>query len=541
MQNELTLWPDNLVQQYRDHGYWQDKTLCDYLFERAREQPENLAMICGERRYTYAEMVDIIHRFSAGFTKLGLQAGDNVVLQMTNVAEFYLCFFALVQKGIRPIMALPAHRYSEIAYFCQHANAKAYIIDGTCSTFNYQALAHDILENNASVSRVIVKGDLHYTDSRFTSLAECLADTDVTQDANPCDIAFFQLSGGTTGAPKLIPRTHNDYAYSVIGSNALCDVDEETRFLCVLPVAHNYPFSSPGALGVFWAGGCVIIGADTQPQTAFRLIEQHKANFVPLVPPLALLWMDFAKTQPYDLSSLKVIQVGGAKFSENAAKRLLNVFNCQLQQVFGMAEGLVNYTRLDDPIEVITQTQGRPISKLDQVRVVNEAGEDVAQGEEGFLITQGPYTIRGYYNAPQHNARSFTPEGFYRTGDIVRQTEQGNIIVTGRDKDQINRGGEKIAAEEIENQLLRHDAVHDAALIAIADDYLGEHSCAVIVMSSTQSIRPIELKRFLRQQSLAEFKIPDQIQFIDELPKTPVGKIDKKKLRTLFSKITASV
>ncbi|MDC0611222.1 (2,3-dihydroxybenzoyl)adenylate synthase [Vibrio sp.] len=541
MQNELTHWPDALAQQYREHGYWQGKTLCDYLFEMALSKPDNTAVICGEQRYTYNEMVETIHRFAAGFSRLGLRAGDNVVLQMTNVAEFYLCFFALVQKGIRPIMALPAHRYSEIAYFCQHAQAKAYIIDGTSSAFNYQALASEILENNSSVEHVIVKGDPQYSDSRFTALSDCLDDVDSSQHANPSEIAFFQLSGGTTGTPKLIPRTHDDYAYSVIGSNEICQIDEETRFLCVLPVAHNYPFSSPGALGIFWAGGCVIIDQDTQPQTAFRLIEQHKANFVPLVPPLALLWMDFAHSHEHDLSSLKVIQVGGAKFSETAAKKLPNVFNCQLQQVFGMAEGLVNYTRLDDPIEVITQTQGRPISKLDQVRVVNELGEDVAQGEEGFLITQGPYTIRGYYNAPQHNARSFTEEGFYRTGDIVRRTEQGNIIVTGRDKDQINRGGEKIAAEEIENQLLRHDAVHDAALIAIPDDYLGERSCAVIVTASEQPIRPIEFKRFLRQQGLAEYKIPDQIQFIDELPKTPVGKIDKKKLRTLFSKTTASV
>ncbi|MFV0486255.1 MAG: AMP-binding enzyme, partial [Vibrio fluvialis] len=184
---------------------------------------------------------------------------------------------------------------------------------------------------------------------------------------------------------------------------------------------------------------------------------------------------------------------------------------------------------------VIASTQGRPISPHDQVRVVDEDGNDVAVGEEGFLLTQGPYTIRGYYRAPAHNERSFTPDGFYRTGDLVKRTAAGNIIVTGRDKDQINRGGEKIAAEEIENYLLRHEAVHDAALVAVPDDYLGERSCAVIVKREGHQVKGLELKRFLRDLGLADFKLPDQIQFINVLPKTSVGKVDKKGLRALYS------
>ncbi|UTV30751.1 (2,3-dihydroxybenzoyl)adenylate synthase [Photobacterium atrarenae] len=533
---DLTVWPDAQASQYRELGYWQDRTLLDYFRQTAAQYPEQPAVICQDRTFTYRDMDQHIGRLAAGFKALGLMPGDNVVLQMTNVAEFYTCFFALLQLGVRPVLALPAHRQAEITYFCDHAEAKAYLIDGASAAFDYQALARDVAANCPGLQHVIVRGELAPTDDpRFIRLADCEQVPDTAQNANPSDIAFFQLSGGTTGTPKLIPRTHNDYAYSVTGSVDICQFSPETRYLCALPVAHNFPLSSPGALGVFWAGGCVVLTQNPAPQAAFELIEKHRVTVSALVPPLALLWMDHVDNTRHDLSSLKLIQVGGAKFSETAAKALPGKLNCQLQQVFGMAEGLVNYTRLDDPIEVITQTQGRPISPHDQIRVVDDAGQDVAIGEEGFLLTQGPYTIRGYYRAPAHNERSFNQDGFYRTGDIVKRTAEGNLIVTGRDKDQINRGGEKIAAEEIENQLLRHEGIHDAALIAIPDEYLGERSCAVIVTRPGIELRPIALKRFLRDLGIADYKIPDKIAFSEALPKTSVGKIDKKVLRATYA------
>ena len=203
---------------------------------------------------------------------------------------------------------------------------------------------------------------------------------------------------------------------------------------------------------------------------------------VPLVPPLALHWLDVKPHCNEDLSSLEVLLVGGSKFSAEAAKRIRPVFDCQLQQVFGMAEGLVNYTGLDDPDEIVIHTQGRPMSPYDEVKVVDEEDREVPIGETGHLLTRGPYTIQGYYKAPEHNAKAFTKDGFYRTGDIVRLTQDGYLIVEGRDKDQINRGGEKIAAEEVENHLLAHPAVHDAAIVAMPDYYMGEKSCAFVIL-----------------------------------------------------------
>ncbi|MCQ8866630.1 (2,3-dihydroxybenzoyl)adenylate synthase [Vibrio splendidus] len=533
---DYTDWPTPQASLYRELGYWQDRTLFDHFQHSVKQCGNNMALICGERQFSYLQAAERVSQMASGFQSLGLMKGDNVVLQMTNVAEFYFCYFAFLQKGIRPVLALPAHRFSEVSYFCQHAKAKAYIVDGKHTGFNYQALAKQVVDESNELEHIIVRCDAtDLADPRFTSLDDVTGQPDDKQEAKASELAFFQLSGGTTGTPKLIPRTHNDYAYSVIGSNTICKFTENTRYLCALPVAHNFPLSSPGALGVFFAGGTVVLTHDPTPKSAFKLIEEHKITVSGLVPPLALLWMEQAQSTTHDLSSLKLVQVGGAKFSQTAATDLPNKLGCQLQQVFGMAEGLVNYTRLDDPMEVIASTQGRPISQHDRIKIVNKEGESVPCGEEGFLLTQGPYTIRGYYQAKEHNHLSFDQQGFYHTGDIVKQTKDGNIIVTGRDKDQINRGGEKIAAEEVENHLIRHDGVHDAALIAIPDDYLGERSCAVIVKVEGADINPFKLKYFLRDCGLADYKIPDLIKFVDSLPKTPVGKVNKKRLREAYA------
>ncbi|KUI99576.1 (2,3-dihydroxybenzoyl)adenylate synthase [Vibrio sp. MEBiC08052] len=532
---DFTPWPPEYAQYYRQQGYWQDRTLFDCLSATAEQFPDAIALICQDQQYTYQQLRYKIARLSAGFVSLGLKAGDNVVLQMANEAEFYLCFFALTMKGIKPVLALPAHRHMELSYFCQHAEAKAYICSDQITGFDTQQQALQLLESCPSIRLLITSGTASHRE--ITPLSTLYSDACYRQHGQATDVAFYQLSGGTTGTSKLIPRTHNDYVYSVIGSIEICRFNPETNYLCVLPAAHNFPLSSPGALGVFFSGGTVILGQDSSPKAAFELIERHKVTVSALVPPLALLWMQYAPSASEDISSLELVQVGGAKFSQSAAQQLPEKLHCQLQQVFGMAEGLVNYTRLDDPLDIIVSTQGRPISPDDEVLVVNEDGEPVPYGQEGKLMTRGPYTIRGYYRAAEHNRRSFNSEGFYSTGDLVKLTQDGNLIVTGRDKDQINRGGEKIAAEEVENVLLQHPDVHDVALIAVPDEFLGERSCAIVVLEQDKTLKPIVLKRFLHGKGLAEYKIPDQIRFMAVLPKTPVGKINKKQLREQFSTV----
>jgi 2,3-dihydroxybenzoate-AMP ligase len=259
------------------------------------------------------------------------------------------------------------------------------------------------------------------------------------------------------------------------------------------------------------------------------------------VPALAIRWLEANAAERFDLSSLEVLQVGGARLVPEVARRIGPAIGCRVQQVFGMAEGLLNYTRLDDPAGVVVETQGRPLAPADELLIVGPDGEPVADGEPGELLTRGPYTIRGYYRAEAHNANAFTHEGFYRTGDIVRRDAGGNLTVEGRAKDLINRGGEKISAEEIENLLLAHPAVEEAAAVAMPHPVLGEQTCAYLVLRPESpgvrgcppedSVDLAAVSAYLDSRGVARFKWPERLEIVAALPLTNVGKVDKKKLR----------
>jgi 2,3-dihydroxybenzoate-AMP ligase len=518
-------WPPELEARYKDEGYWSDRLLGGVL----RGDPDRTALIAGDDRLTYADLDRRADRTAAGFRQLGVRRGDRVVVQMPNTASFVIVFLALVRIGAAPVLALPAHRESEIGYLCDLAAAKAYVIpDVGDGGFDYRKLARTL-----QVEHVIVDGDAQ----EFTPLTDLDVNAEPANEGPaPEDVGVFLLSGGTTGLPKLIPRTHRDYVYNLEASAELCGFSKDTVYLVVLPAAHNFALACPGILGAFANGGTVVLAPSGSPDEAFPLIEREKATVCAVVPPIALLWLDAVSWSDEDISSLELLQVGGAKFAAERAAQVPKVLGCAVQQVFGMAEGLLNYTRLDDSPELVEQTQGRPMSPADEVRVVDEDGKDVAPGEVGELLTRGPYTLRGYYRAPEHNARSFTPDGFYRTGDLVRRLPSGHLIVEGREKDQINRGGDKISAEELENHLLAHEAIHDAAVVGMPDPVMGECTCAFLVVRENAAAPTLrELKDFLRSRGVAAYKFPDRIETVDTFPRTPVGKIAKKLLAARLS------
>ncbi|MYX45302.1 (2,3-dihydroxybenzoyl)adenylate synthase [Streptomyces sp. SID89] len=526
-------WPEEFAERYRAAGHWRGETFGGMLRERAAAHPDRIALVdpAPERRtWTYRELDEAADRLAAGFTARGIGRGDRVVVQLPNVGEFVEVVFALFRIGALPVYALPAHRDTEIGHFCAFSEAVAYVVPDVLGGYDHRELAARVQESTPSLKHVFVAGD----PGAHTALAEvpCEPAGPLAGPA-PHELAFLQLSGGTTGVSKLIPRTHDDYLYSLRGSNEICGVDADTRFLVVLPAAHNFPMSSPGWLGVLYAGGTAVLCPKPDPATAFELIERERITMTGLVPPLALVWTDAAAGTAHDLSSLELVLVGGAKYSEQAARRLEPALGCRLMQVFGMAEGLVNYTRLDDDPETVVTTQGRPISPDDEIRIVDDADREVPEGEFGHLLTRGPYTIRGYWRAPEHNRTAFTEDGFYRTGDIVRRTPSGHLVVEGRAKDQINRGGEKVAAEEIENIILAHPSVHDVSLVAVPDEYLGERTLAyVILREGAEPLRPIAVKRFVRDRGVAAYKVPDLVEFVDAFPQTGIGKISKKQLRS---------
>ncbi|MGP4017121.1 (2,3-dihydroxybenzoyl)adenylate synthase [Saccharopolyspora sp. 5N708] len=525
-------WPTEFADRYRAAGYWRGYTFGQLLRDRAAAHPDRIAVVDGDRRISYRALDLRADRLAAGLRELGIGAGDRVVVQLPNIAEFFDVCFALFRLGAVPVFALPSHRLTEITYFCEFSAATAYITADVEAGFDHRELAAEVAAKVPGLRHVLIAGA---DPGEFRALSDVDSEPVGIAGPRPGDIAFLQLSGGSTGVPKLIPRTHDDYIYSFRASNEICGVTENTVYLGALPIAHNFPMSSPGTFGVLHAGGRVVLARRPSPDEVFPLIERERVTLVAAVPPLALVWLDAAANTAHDLSSLEVLQVGGAKCSEEVARRVRPLLGATLQQVFGMAEGLVNYTRLDDPEDVILATQGRPISPDDELLVVDGQDNPVAPGETGHLLTRGPYTIRGYYRAEEHNAVAFTPEGFYRTGDIVRRTPEGNLVVEGRAKDQINRGGEKIAAEEVENHLLAHPAVHDAAVVSMPDDYLGERSCAFVVPRGTTP-KARELIKFVRERGLAAYKVPDRVEFVEQFPQTGVGKVSKRDLREAISR-----
>ncbi|MDR6953910.1 2,3-dihydroxybenzoate-AMP ligase [Ancylobacter sp. 3268] len=523
----LQPFPPDVAERYRQAGHWRGETFPGMLRQLASRYSSRTAVVGGEQRWSYAELADRAERAAAGFLALGLKPGDRVVVQLPNIPEFLSVVFGLFRAGLIPVYALPAHRAVEVVHFARTAEARGYVIAERHEGFDYRDLAEEVRRQVPALDTVVVVGEA----GPFTSFAG-LDGTAAPPpgDPDPSSVAFLQISGGSTGLSKLIPRTHDDYIYSFRASAEICGLTPDSVYLAALPVAHNFPMSSPGVFGVLYAGGTVVMSPSPSPEAAFPLIAREKVTITGLVPPLALLWMQAAQKGTHDLSSLEVLQVGGAKFMPEAARRVRQTLGCTLQQVFGMAEGLVNYTRLDDAEEIIVSTQGRPISEDDEVLILDDSGQPVPEGEVGNLLARGPYTIRAYHNNDGANARSFTPDGFYRTGDMVKRTPEGNLVVQGRASDHINRAGEKISAEEIEDHLLAHPSVFDAAVVSLPDEFLGERSCAFIIAQGEKP-KASALKSFMRTRGLADFKVPDQIVFVPAFETTAVGKVSRKELR----------
>ncbi|MBZ0058998.1 MULTISPECIES: (2,3-dihydroxybenzoyl)adenylate synthase EntE [unclassified Leclercia] len=523
----FTRWPDDFARRYREKGYWQDLPLTDILTRHG--DSEALALIDGERRITYRQFRHAVNNLASALQAKGIKRGETALVQLGNVAEFYITFFALLQVGVAPVNALFSHQRSELNAYALQIKPALLIADREHALFAGDDFLNTFVDQHRSVRLVWLRGDEgeHALEAAIDRPAENFIATPTPAD----EVAFFQLSGGSTGTPKLIPRTHNDYYYSIRRSNEICGITAQTRYLNALPAAHNFAMSSPGTLGIFMAGGCVVLAHDPSATLCFPLIHQHQVTVTSLVPPAVSLWLQAISEGAGNaqLASLELLQVGGARLSATLATRIPAEIGCQLQQVFGMAEGLVNYTALDDSPERIINTQGRPMCPDDEVWVADEHGNPLPRGEVGRLMTRGPYTFRGYFNSPEHNASAFDENGFYCSGDLIAIDEQGYITVQGREKDQINRGGEKIAAEEVENLLLRHESVIHAALVSMEDSLLGEKSCAYLVVK--KPLRAVEVRRFLREQGVAEFKLPDRVECLEALPLTPVGKVDKKQLR----------
>ncbi|WP_435227950.1 (2,3-dihydroxybenzoyl)adenylate synthase [Streptomyces sp. Tue6028] len=534
-------WPADAARRYVEADCWRGRPLGALMWDWADAWADRTALVDGDVRLGYAELAASADALAERLAGQGLADGDTVLVQLPNCWEFVVVTLACFRLGVAPVMMLPPHREYELASIGAHVRAKALVVPGTWRGYDHQALAHRVAGRLPGEPLVLVVGD----DVRPGSVdvrALLRPDGDTAARRGRLDkaapdameVALFLLSGGTTGLPKVISRTHNDYEYNIRQSAAACAVTAETVYLTVLPAGHNYPLASPGILGTLSAGGRVVLLSSPRPDAVFAAVERERVTTTSAVPAVALKWTEAAPACGRDLSSLRHVHVGGSVLSPELAARIGPALGCRVQQVYGMAEGLICYTPPDATDEVAHGTQGAPVSAYDELLVVGPDGRPVRPGETGELLTRGPYTPRGYYGVPDQNALSFTPDGWYRTGDLVRITAQGHVVVCGRVKDLINRGGEKIAAGEIETLVQEMPEVAEVAAVPAPDPEVGERVCLFVRLHEGRALTLEDVSAALTARGLAAFKIPERLEILPDLPHTPVGKPDKKALRGLL-------
>ena len=372
-------WPAEYARRYRDLGLWEGLTFSERLDRWAAEFDTAVAVVDGDRRFTYRDLADRATRLARGLHRLGVRRGSAVLLQLPNSAEFIVAWFALQRLGAVPVHTQPGHRHLEVSYLSGATRAVAYITTDTFARFDHRALAQRVADEVESMTAVVVAGDLgdHAADDRFHAFDDLYLD-DETQDwgapAAPSDIALLLLSGGTTGMPKLIGRTHDAYAYNSRAAGERSRLDADTVYLAILPIAFNYTWNCPGILSTFRVGGRVVLAPNQDPATCFELIEAEGVTMTAINPQLAPMWLDEREFTDADLGSLKIIEIGSARLADYEARRIIDEFDATLQQILGMSEGLFCATHLDDDPELLATTQGVPVSEHDEIRVSDGRG-----------------------------------------------------------------------------------------------------------------------------------------------------------------------
>ena len=538
--------PPEFAARYRSKGYWLDQPMGQYFRAVFDRWDNRVAVVAGNTRLTYRELGDRIDHLGRHLLDAGVVPLDRVVLQLPNRIEFIYLYFALVRVGAIPLLALPPHRKYEIGHFITFTDAVAYAGGKQEGNFSFLEMAREIRASARSLRHLFILGDdlpsdCHSIRGLMQSEPRTSAGTLSSLRIDPDEPAVFQLSGGTTGVPKIIPRTHNDYIFNSVGCSAANDMRDNDCLLVCLPIGHNFPLASPGIQGMFIRGGRVVLADSPRASDVFPLIEQERVTHLELVPAILIRLLHDESLSRYDLSSVRIINTGGQRLQPGTsalAEKLIP--SCLTQEVFGMAEGLVTFNRLDDPPEVRYETVGPPWCEDDEVRIVDDEGREVQIGEVGELTCRGPYTLRGYFRAPEANAYSFSADGFYLSGDLLRRHPSGGYVVEGRKKDLINRGGEKISAEEVENMLLAHPDVRNVACVPMPDLILGERSCAYVIPTPGAHPTLEQLCAYLTGLGLAKFKLPERLELVDEFPLSPFGKVSKKELAERIKQIVAA-
>jgi non-ribosomal peptide synthetase component E (peptide arylation enzyme) len=531
---------DKETEAYRRSGSWIWSTIGDMLRAAARERPDIVYVASDEGDLTFAETDALSESLAASLLESGLKPGDRAIFQFGTIKEIVVALFGCFKAAIIPVCTLPQYREIEIGQLTELSGAKAYFVQGDFSpAFDLADFARRMMSEHRSLAMLIVaRGQADGGEYSFAELATRYSPEKArarTRSADPLpgDVAMFQLSGGSTGVPKIIPRMHAEYLGSAASWNARHGLGADDVSLWALPLIHNAAMLLMLMPSLISRRKLVI-----QPRfdlvPFLRAIEKHRVTYTGSIGPIAPRIIECPNIEAYDLNSLRLF------FTLARAEAVEQKTGIETQLMYGITEGMLMTCRPGAGPEARHGTLGWPAGNDDEVCVLKIGGEQrAALGETGELCFRGAHTLRGYYNAPTITAESFTSSGFLRTGDVVRTVRIGDrdhYVFEGRLKDNINRGGEKFGAEEVENIIARHPAVNDVRVVAMPDPFLGEKACAFIILKPGESLPSVAaLGDFLLRQGLAKFKLPERVEAIAEFPVTRVGKVDKRALRQMIS------
>lgn len=531
-------YPSNSdLRRYLENGALSRMSLAAAFTQSLTQHAERRAVEGHGVTLSYRELDDLSNRAALAFARLGLRHLDRVMFQAVNSPDLVIAFLGCLKAGLIPVCTLHSHRSVEIENLSRHASAKAHVISIEDTRFDLVGFAEEMRRRVPSLGPIIAIGK---NASRMAmSLARLIEQCDPAEardfvnasvaDIDAFQVVLFQLSGGTTGVPKIIPRLQSDYLTNMEAVIKATGLGAEDCVVAPGPMLHN------AGLVCFW-GPALLVGARIAIPPALsgdglsRLFSDHTPTWMYLPKPLLPRMEEVVIRNPDIRSTLRGLVISSG--AELVEERL----EVRAYQFFGMTEGVIMFTRPTDTQGTRHKTVGAPVSDYDEVRILVPGKEvPVEPGEVGELAFKGPYSFRGYYAAPEQNVAAFTSGGFFRSGDLMREVQVDGaraFVFEGRIKDLVNRGGEKIACEEVERYAREHPAILDAALVPMPDRVYGERACLFVIGEPGQArIGVEEIGRHLECLGLAKFKWPERVEYLDAFPATSAGKLDKGSLR----------
>ncbi len=530
-------YEEKRIKLYEKKRWWLGITLGD-MFDKACDlYPEREALVGSGKRYSWSQLRSLVDTMAYNLLQEGFRPGDTVLLQLPNWPEFFISYFALQKAGLVMVLLTVNHTAREIAHLANLTQPKSWILPDHYRKMDFLPLVKQVKEENPVLEKVILVGEKKPEGClKLGDLLETQAGTDEIRATleqshpDPGDVCQILPSGGTTGLPKGAPRTHNDYMCNIEYKSKAWDLNVTDTCLVSTTVGHNLALLVCMAGSVFHGAKTVMLDS-TYPADFCKMIQDEKVTCTGLVPTMISRIVNFDKLGDYDLSSLKRIYVGAANSPPELVQNVEEKIGCRYINAFGMVEGPLSQSRPEDPLEVRCNTIGRPCCPYDDFRTLDSNGNPTPIGVEGELADKGPGVFTGYFRNPQANQEAFTPDGYFRTGDLAVIDEQGHIRITGRIKDIIIRGGENIAARDVEDLISTHPQVEYVAAVGMPDPDLGEQVCAYVKPVKGASVTHEDIVQHLEKIGASKILYPGRIEFVQEMPLTAAGKADKKILK----------